>query len=107
MVCGGTWLLKSGRCAIGAAETALLFEAGMDVVKARSLASVGIIATGSELRDFVCRAEGPTRGIERRSLSALTGFWMPVSAMYGREVQLTILRPLRPHSLDLRCALTF
>lgn len=56
----GDLLLKSG-VRIGAAETALLFEAGMDVVKARSLASVGIIATGSELRDFVCRAEGPTR----------------------------------------------
>ena len=58
--CVGDLLLKSG-VRIGAAETALLFEAGMDVVKARSLASVGIIATGSELRDFVCRAEGPTR----------------------------------------------
>ena len=56
----GDLLLKSG-VRIGAAETALLFEAGMDVVKARSLASVGIIATGSELRDFVCRADGPTR----------------------------------------------
>lgn len=56
----GDLLLKSG-VRIGAAETALLFEAGMDVVKARSLASVGIIATGSELRDFVCRSEGPTR----------------------------------------------
>ena len=56
----GDLLLKSG-VRIRAAETALLFEAGMDVVKARSLASVGIIATGSELRDFVCRSEGPTR----------------------------------------------
>lgn len=56
----GDLLLKSG-VRIGAGETALLFEAGMDVVKARSLASVGIIATGSELRDFVCRADGPTR----------------------------------------------
>ena len=56
----GDLLLKSG-VRIGAAEAALLFEAGMDVVKARSLASVGIIATGSELRDFVCRADGPTR----------------------------------------------
>ena len=56
----GDLLLKSG-VRIGAAETALLFEAGMDVVKARSLASVGIIATGSERRDFVCRADGPTR----------------------------------------------
>ena len=81
------------------------FEAGMDVVKARSLASVGIIATGSELRDFVCRAEGPT-WYRATQLICAHCFWMPVSAMYGREVQLTILRPLRPHSLDLRCALT-
>ena len=62
-VLNGVWgtCFSRAACASGRPETALLFEAGMDVVKARSLASVGIIATGSELRDFVCRAEGPTR----------------------------------------------
>lgn len=103
MVCGDL-LLKSG-VRIGAAETALLLKREW-MVKARSLASVGIIATGSELRDFVCRAEGPT-WYRATQLICAHCFWMPVSAMYGREVQLTILRPLRPHSLDLRCALTF
>ena len=56
----GDLLLPSGS-RIGAAETALLFEAGVDVVKARTLASVGIVATGSELREFICRADAPTR----------------------------------------------
>ena len=93
----GDLLLKSG-VRIGAAETALLFEAGMDVVKARSLASVGIIATGSELRDFVCRAEGPTRvssdAAYLRSLlldAGIRDVWAIAAALTGLAVRSDVL----------------
>ena len=47
---------------VGAAELALLLEAGLDRVKVYAPPEAGILSTGSELKDLYCRGEaGPLR----------------------------------------------